>query len=139
MSQRVGFPRRNVTALMQAVALTPVAALVTAKTAWQHYSGGVMTPEDCGSLHSLDHAVLIVGYNVSTLPGYWLVKNELVGQVLGRIGLHPSADGLDLQRGPAACGAPDHLTAADADMTADVTADVHADNLEAPLTVIVEE
>jgi hypothetical protein len=42
-------------------------------TAWQLYFGGVMT--NCGG-SSLDHGVLIVGYNLASNPPYWIIKNS---------------------------------------------------------------
>jgi cathepsin F/cysteine peptidase B len=50
----------------------PISIGVDAET-WQTYGGGVMT--DCYGT-SLDHAVLIVGYDLSASPAYWIVKNQ---------------------------------------------------------------
>jgi len=50
----------------------PVSIGVDAQT-WQTYSGGIMT--DCYGT-SLDHAVLIVGYNLVSNPPFWIVKNQ---------------------------------------------------------------
>jgi len=42
---------------------------------WQFYSGGVMTPSQCG--RSVDHCTQLVGYDAtsSTLP-FWIVRNS---------------------------------------------------------------
>jgi cysteine peptidase B len=50
----------------------PISIGVDAET-WQTYGGGVMT--NCYGT-SLDHAVLIVGYDLSASPAYWIVKNQ---------------------------------------------------------------
>jgi C1A family cysteine protease len=54
------------------VAHGPISIGVDAET-WQTYSGGVMS--NCYGT-SLDHAVLIVGYNTDASPPYWIVKNQ---------------------------------------------------------------
>jgi cysteine peptidase B len=54
------------------VAHGPISIGVDAET-WQNYYGGVMS--DCYGT-SLDHAVLIVGYDTSASPAYWIVKNQ---------------------------------------------------------------
>jgi len=40
---------------------------------WQTYAGGIMS--DC-TQGQLDHAVLIVGYDTTNSPPYWIVKNS---------------------------------------------------------------
>jgi cysteine peptidase B len=42
-------------------------------TSWQSYSGGVLT--DCVATQ-MDHGVLLVGYDVSVSPPYWIIKNS---------------------------------------------------------------
>jgi cysteine peptidase B len=42
-------------------------------TAWKTYLGGVMT--DCTSTQ-VDHGVLIVGYDLTSTPPYWIIKNS---------------------------------------------------------------
>jgi C1A family cysteine protease len=42
-------------------------------TSWQTYTGGIMT--DCTS-SQMDHAVLIVGYDLSASTPYWIIKNS---------------------------------------------------------------
>jgi C1A family cysteine protease len=61
--------------LKQAVAQQPVAIAIQAdQFVFQHYTGGVITDESCGT--ELDHAVLIVGYGTEDGLDYWLVKNS---------------------------------------------------------------
>lgn len=61
-------------ALLAAVANQPVSVAVEAdQSAWQLYTGGIVT-SNCGT--KLDHGVLIVGYNTSNSPPYWIVKNS---------------------------------------------------------------
>jgi len=54
------------------VAHGPISIGVDAET-WQNYYGGVMS--NCYGT-SLDHAVLIVGYDITASPPYWIVKNQ---------------------------------------------------------------
>jgi len=64
----------NPTALQTAVAQQPVSIAVDAAgTQWQLYKSGTITT-NCGT--SLDHGVLIVGYNTGASPAYWIVKNS---------------------------------------------------------------
>lgn len=49
----------------------PIAVAVDA-TSWQLYESGVLT--DC-TYQSLDHGVLVVGYNNDANPPYWILKN----------------------------------------------------------------
>jgi len=50
----------------------PVSIGVDAET-WSSYAGGIMS--DCDG-DSLDHAVLIVGFNTAASTPYWIVKNQ---------------------------------------------------------------
>nr|AFA34858.1 cathepsin L-like protein [Trypanosoma dionisii] len=50
----------------------PLAVAVDASS-WMFYTGGVLT--SCVS-NELDHGVLLVGYNDSAAPPYWIVKNS---------------------------------------------------------------
>ncbi|CAG9313007.1 unnamed protein product [Blepharisma stoltei] len=60
--------------LMQAVAARPVSVLVQAdQPAWQHYVSGIVS-SDCGT--GVNHAVLVVGYDMAAKPQYWIVKNS---------------------------------------------------------------
>jgi C1A family cysteine protease len=64
----------NEQALMAAVAQQPVSVAVEAdQAAWQYYSSGVVT-KNCGT--NLDHGVLVVGYDSTANPPYWIVKNS---------------------------------------------------------------
>jgi cysteine peptidase B len=42
-------------------------------TSWQTYQGGILT--DCTS-SQVDHGVLIVGYDLTNSPPYWIIKNS---------------------------------------------------------------
>lgn len=62
-------------ALEAAVAQQPVAVAIEAdQSVYQHYTGGVLTDDACGS--KLDHGVLVVGYGVDDGKKYWKVKNS---------------------------------------------------------------
>merc|ERR1719502_306080 len=62
-------------ALEAAVAQQPVSVGIEADQAvFQHYTGGVLTNDACGS--QLDHGVLVVGYGVLDGKKYWRVKNS---------------------------------------------------------------
>merc|ERR1711904_217881 len=62
-------------ALEAAVAQQPVPVAIEADEAvFQHYTGGILTNDACGS--SLDHGVLVVGYGVDNGQKYWKVKNS---------------------------------------------------------------
>jgi C1A family cysteine protease len=66
---------KNPTALMQAIAIRPVAiALRSASSAFRYYRSGIINTTACGT--SLDHAVIAVGYGVDNGTPYWLVKNS---------------------------------------------------------------
>jgi len=41
---------------------------------WSSYSGGVVTPSQCG--RSVDHCVQLVGYDTTKTPNYWIVRNS---------------------------------------------------------------
>ncbi|CAG9335273.1 unnamed protein product [Blepharisma stoltei] len=67
-------PSNNQANMLQVVANQPLSVAVEAnQAAWQFYQGGILTG-NCGN--DLDHGVLIVGYNLSTNPNYWIVKNS---------------------------------------------------------------
>jgi cysteine peptidase B len=50
----------------------PLSIAVDAES-WQTYQGGIMT--NCAS-GQLDHGVLIVGYDQTSTPPYWIIKNS---------------------------------------------------------------
>jgi len=58
--------------IMSALGNCPLSICVDAN-AWQHYSGGIMSPSHCG--HSIDHAVQLTGYSPNS-GGYWIVRNS---------------------------------------------------------------
>lgn len=62
----------NSLAMMEAVSVQPISVSVDA-TMWRLYKGGIMT-QGCGT--SLNHAVLITGYNITEPISYWVVKNS---------------------------------------------------------------
>jgi len=67
-------PAGSETALMAAIASTPVSVAVEAdQSVFQFYSGGVMTAA-CGN--QLDHGVLAVGYGTLNGQDYYKVKNS---------------------------------------------------------------
>jgi len=83
-------------ALEAAVAQQPVSVAIEADQAvFQHYTGGVLTNEACGS--NLDHGVLAVGYGVDKGQKYWKVKNSW-GTVFGEEGY------IRIEKGDAASG-----------------------------------
>jgi len=55
------------------VAWSPLSICVDASS-WQDYSGGVMTPDDCGT--DLDHCVQLVGYDSGASTPFWFVRNS---------------------------------------------------------------
>ena len=64
----------NPEALMAAVSVQPVGVDIEAdQNIWQFYSSGIIT-EGCGS--SLDHSVIVVGYNNAASTPYWILKNQ---------------------------------------------------------------
>ena len=74
ISSYTNVAHRNPNALQNAVAQQPVSIGVDASDAqWQLYKSGTIT-KNCGT--SLDHAVLIVGYDCTGSPAYWIVKNS---------------------------------------------------------------
>ena len=74
ISSYTNVAHRNPTALQNAVAQQPVSIGVDASGGqWQLYKSGTITT-NCGT--SLDHGVLIVGYDDTGSPPYWIVKNS---------------------------------------------------------------
>jgi len=61
--------------LENAVAVNPTSVAIEAdQSSFQFYSGGIYSDASCGV--SLDHAVLVVGYNAQGSAKYWIVKNS---------------------------------------------------------------
>jgi len=84
ISRFVDVYRNNDASLQAAVALTPVAIAVEADSeTFQFYSSGVFNDALCGT--TLDHAMMIVGYNTNANGKYWIVKNSW-GQTWGQRG-----------------------------------------------------
>ena len=65
----------NETALQLAVALRPVSVQIQgSQSIMQHYSSGIIDDPSCGT--TLNHAVLIDGYNALASKPYWTIKNQ---------------------------------------------------------------
>ena len=65
--------------LLASIALQPTSIAMQAKQiAFQLYSGGVLTSDDCGKYGKVDHGVLAVGYGTDKKTGkkFWKVKNS---------------------------------------------------------------
>ena len=74
ISKYADVAHNNPTSLQAAVAQQPVSVAVEAdQAAWQSYKSGTVT-KSCGT--SLDHGVLIVGYDTTASPQFWTVKNS---------------------------------------------------------------
>eukprot|EP01156_Anaeramoeba_ignava_P023299 Anaeramoba_ignava/c21437_g1_i2.p1 GENE.c21437_g1_i2~~c21437_g1_i2.p1 ORF type:complete len:319 (-),score=97.87 c21437_g1_i2:103-1059(-) len=52
----------------------PISVGVDASIMWQFYIGGVLLDIECGK--TIDHGVLLVGYDTDATIKYWLVKNS---------------------------------------------------------------
>jgi hypothetical protein len=63
-------------ALMAAVAQQPVSIAIEANgPSFLFYAGGIYSNSSCGI--NLDHGVLVVGYGIDPVEGYyWIVKNQ---------------------------------------------------------------
>jgi len=70
---------------------------------WSFYSGGVVTPSQCG--RSVDHCVQMVGYDLTKSPGYYIVRNSW-GTDWGMQGF------IYLQTGSDTCLVADYVTSA---------------------------
>lgn len=70
----VNVAANNPTALQTAATSQPISVAVQAdQYVWQYYKSGTIT-KNCG--HELDHGVLIVGYDTTSSPNFWIVKNS---------------------------------------------------------------
>jgi len=84
-----------------AVAQQPVSIAIEAdQDSFQFYSSGVLTA-DCGD--ALDHGVLVVGYNSTSTPPYYIVKNSW-GADWGLSGYIYLVDDPTLNDGSGQCG-----------------------------------
>lgn len=57
------------------VSWQPISVCVDA-SAWQDYTSGVMTWEECAWVNVLDHCVQLVGYETNAPKPYWIVRNS---------------------------------------------------------------
>jgi len=88
-------------ALRAAVAQQPVSIAIEAdQDGFQFYQSGVFSG-DCGD--ALDHGVLVVGYNQTATPAYWIVKNSW-GSRWGDAGYIFLVDDATLNGGTGQCG-----------------------------------
>jgi len=53
------------------LASTAPLSIIVDASAWQYYTGGIMSASTCGT--SLDHAVIAAGYSMGN---YWNVRNS---------------------------------------------------------------
>jgi cathepsin L len=91
----------SATALKSAAAIQPVSVAIEAdQDGFQFYSSGVFTGT-CGD--ALDHGVLVVGYNSTTTPHYWIVKNSW-GTSWGMEGYMNMLDDATKNGGSGQCG-----------------------------------
>ena len=73
--------------------LTPPAS--AANTAFRIYKAGVFTASSCDAT-TVTHSLLVVGYNTTASPPYWLVKNSwgtTWGELVPRECMRASAGG----------------------------------------------
>jgi len=88
-------------ALRAAVAQQPISIAIEAdQDGFQFYSSGVFSG-DCGD--ALDHGVLVVGYNQTASPAYWIVKNSWAA-TWGDAGYIFLVDDATLNGGTGQCG-----------------------------------
>jgi len=88
-------------ALHAAAAQQPISIAIEAdQDGFQFYAGGVFSG-DCGD--ALDHGVLVVGYNQTASPAYWIVKNSW-GASWGDAGYIFLVDDATLNGGTGQCG-----------------------------------
>ncbi len=53
----------------------PTVIYFNAQDDFTSYSGGIYSSSLCGS-STTNHAMVAVGYNTTSKPGYWLLKNS---------------------------------------------------------------
>jgi len=87
------------------VAHGPLSACVDAAN-WMYYNGGVVPPNACG--RTLDHCILLTGYDLAVNPKYWVVRNSW-GTDWGPYGGY-----IALEYGGNTCGMADLVTTAHA-------------------------
>jgi Papain family cysteine protease len=72
----------RIQSIKQAVATQPVSITMNANcNTISAYAGGVLTDDGdcaCADVSCIDHAILIVGYNDTYNPPYWIIKNSWV-------------------------------------------------------------
>jgi xylem cysteine proteinase len=72
----------RIQAVKEAVAIQPVSITMNANCdTFNSYAGGVLTDDGdcaCSDTACIDHAVLMVGYNDTYSPPYWIIKNSWV-------------------------------------------------------------
>jgi C1A family cysteine protease len=74
ISKYVDVTANSMASLQTAVAQQPVSIAVDAAgIQWQLYKSGTIS-KNCGT--SLDHGVLAVGYDTTSTPNFWIVKNS---------------------------------------------------------------
>ena len=59
----------------QLYAVGPVSICVDAES-WQYYTGGVLKANCPSDYNDIDHCVQLTGYDSTTSPGYWIVRNS---------------------------------------------------------------
>lgn len=82
----------------------PVSVCIDAEASLKKYNGGILDPSDCKtSVKSLNHCVLVVGFDRSGSQPYWIVRNSW-GENYGESGYFRLAYGKN------ACGITDEAT-----------------------------
>merc|ERR1712166_242326 len=67
--------RNDSASIMTAINTKPVSVAISANSdIFRTYKSGVITSPDCGT--GLDHAVVVVGYDYTATPPYYIVKNS---------------------------------------------------------------
>jgi hypothetical protein len=72
VTEYISITAESQTAVMQSLQRSPVGVGLN-NEAFETYTGGIIT--NCTS-GQMDHAALLVGYNTTSTPPYWIVKNE---------------------------------------------------------------